>query len=69
MSTCIDCKHWNPKATDANMLRFGYARCDMKKLPGHTTSARAEECGQFAALEAGKGKARTDWLAKQEAKR
>nr|DAH64320.1 MAG TPA: hypothetical protein [Caudoviricetes sp.] len=28
MNTCHECKHWNPKATDTNMLRFGFARCD-----------------------------------------
>lgn len=67
MSTCVDCKHWNPKATDNNMLHFGFARCDKKPLPGHTLSAKAEACGQFAQLEADKVQARVTWLQERKA--
>lgn len=67
MTTCVHCKHWNPKATDTSMLRHGFARCDKKALPGHTVSAMAQPCGQFAQLDAKKGQARTVWLEERRA--
>lgn len=67
MSTCVDCKHWNPKATDTSMLRHGFARCDKKPLPGHTLSAMAKSCGQFVELEADKAQARRVWLKERKA--
>lgn len=67
MNTCHECKHWNPKATDTNMLRFGFARCDRKPLPGHTLSAKASACKDFRALEADKVQARVTWLKQRKA--
>lgn len=67
MTTCVDCKHWNPKATDAGMKRLGFARCDKKPRPGHTLSASAQSCGQFAQLEVDKVQARITWLKKEGA--
>lgn len=67
MTTCVDCKHWNPRATDFSMKRLGFARCDKKPLPGHTISALAKPCGQFAQLEADKVLARVTWLKQQKA--
>lgn len=67
MNTCHECKHWNPKATDANMLRFGFARCDRKALPGHTLSAKAQACAEFKPLEAEKVQARVVWLKQRKA--
>lgn len=67
MNTCHECKHWNPKATDTNMLRFGFARCDRKPLPGHTLSAKAPACKDFRALEADKVQTRVTWLKQRKA--
>lgn len=64
-STCIECSHWSLKDTDRSMARLGFARCLRKKLPGHTTSADAAACDRFTAVDAGAGKARVEWLAKQ----
>nr|WP_174864096.1 hypothetical protein [Comamonas jiangduensis] len=49
------------------MLHFGFARCDKKPLPGHTLSAKAEACEQFAQLEADKVQARVAWLKDRKA--
>lgn len=67
MTHCMECKHWNPKATDTNMLRFGFARCDRKPLPDHTLSAKASACKDFRALEADKVQARVAWLKQRKA--
>lgn len=67
MTHCMECKHWNPKATDTNMLRFGFACCDRKPLPGHTLSAKAPACKDFRALEADKVQARVTWLKQRKA--
>lgn len=67
MNTCMNCQHWNPKATDTNMLRYGFAKCDKKALPGHTLSAKAEACEKFAPIDADKAEAREKWLTERKA--
>lgn len=67
MTTCIDCKHWNPQGTERSLFRLGFAQCKKKALPGHTTSAKAHKCSKFAQLEADKVQERTVWLKKQGA--
>ena len=67
MNTCMNCIHWNPKATDANMLRHGFARCDKKALPGHTVSAKARVCESFSEIDTKKATAREKWLAERKA--
>lgn len=66
MNTCIQCVHWNPKASDPNMLRVGFARCMKKALPGHTVSASAAVCVKFATADEQTEQSRRDWLAKRE---
>lgn len=65
MTTCKDCHYWNPQGTDRSLFRLGFAQCKKKALPGHTTSAKAEGCGKFTALEPTKAQERTVWLKKQ----
>ena len=67
MTTCMNCQHWNPKATDTNMLRYGFAKCDKKALPGHTLSAKAVACEKFAAIDQDKAEAREKWLTERKA--
>lgn len=67
MTTCMNCQHWNPKATDTNMLRYGFAKCDKKPLPGHTLSAKAVACVKFAAIDQDKAEAREKWLTERKA--
>lgn len=67
MTTCMNCQHWNPRETDANMLRHGFARCDKKALPGHTLSAKAVACVKFAAIDQDKAEAREKWLTERKA--
>lgn len=67
MTTCMNCQHWNPKSTDTNMLRYGFARCDKKPLPGHTLSAKAAACEKFAAIDQDKAEAREKWLTERKA--
>ena len=49
------------------MLRYGFAKCDKKPLPGHTLSAKAAACEKFAAIDADKAEAREKWLTERRA--
>ena len=47
MSTCMDCTHWNPKATEPGMARLGFAQCIKRPTHGLTLSAHAPACDKF----------------------
>jgi hypothetical protein len=69
MSQCMDCAHWNPKATDPGMARLGFARCDKRPTPGLSMSGHAAACAKFNPAAEATAKARhAKWDVKSEKK-
>jgi hypothetical protein len=61
MTTCLTCSHWQPKKSPS-MARLGFAQCEKKRLPGHTTSATAPACTQHKPVDSQTAAKRAEFM-------
>lgn len=59
--TCITCQHWQPKQTEAKLVRLGFAQCE-KKTKGHSLSATAPACTQHKPVDDKTAQARAKFM-------